>query len=109
MTEQPDGPNGSAAPEAENDLHPNYVPAEEDSKVLIGFVGNTAVVGSARFRKVDAFQLLALGDYLIMKGRQMIATQEAIQARQEAAKRIVTPSGMADGEAFVNPDALRRG
>lgn len=86
-------------------LSPQYKPAEVDSALMVTFVGNTAVIASAQFKAVDAFQLLAVGDYLQMKGRQIIAAQEAVVAESLARNRIMTPSGAAP----IDADALRAG
>jgi len=92
-------------PDGSQSLSPQYKPAEMDSALLVTFVGNTAVIGSAQFKAVDAFQLLAVGDYLQMKGRQIISGQEAQIAESLARNRIMTPSGAAP----IDADALRAG
>ena len=92
-------------PQEEPALSPQYVPALEDSALLIRFVGNTAVIAGAQFKAVDAFQLLAVGEYLTMKGRQTIAANEAAVAEQLARSRIMVPRGT----PAIDPSTLREG
>ena len=77
------------------DLNPAYTPATEDSIVAVKFVGNTAQIGDFQTKNIDAFQLLALGQFLEMKGKQTIAAIEAeafARAQAEArAREIVVP------------------
>ncbi len=69
-------------------LHPAYKPAEEDSIILIRFVGNTAQLGDFQTKNIDAFQLLAISHFLEMKGKQNIAAIEAeTMARMQAEAR----------------------
>ncbi len=93
MSEQDAGQE--AAPENVA-LNTAYVPATEDSIVAVRFVGNTAQIGDFQTRGIDAFQLLALGQFLEMKGKQTIAAIEAeafARAQAEAAKSEVVVAG----------------
>ena len=109
-----------AAPEVEAQASPAgnpllnqaYVPAQEDSIVAIRFVGNTAQIGDFQTKNIDAFQLLALGSFLDMKGKQTIAAIEAeAMARAQAAQReqeIVVPTRMPTEEELRNmPEGMR--
>lgn len=78
------GNGPTEAPQARPKLSPSYKPAEEDSKIVIIFSGNTAAIADIALQGIDAFQLLAIGEYLLMKGKQTIAMQEAEIARQMA-------------------------
>ncbi len=93
-----------AAPES-SQLSPAYVPATEDSIVAVRFVGNTAQIGDFQTRSIDAFQLLALGQFLEMKGKQTIAAIEAeayARAQAEAAKnKIEVPGRMPTAEELA--------
>jgi len=81
--ESPAEPQGPPAPaEQTGALSPGYVAATENSQLLVIFSGNTAAISDIQFKNVDAFQLLAIGSYLEMKGKQMIAAQEAVMAEQ---------------------------
>jgi len=88
-------------------LDPRYAPATENSKILVEFSGNTARIADLSFFQVDAFQLVAIGDYLLQKGRLMIAGFEADMARKamqsgiHVAGRIPEPHEMPPG--FVPP------
>lgn len=82
-------------------LSPAYKPAEEDSKLFLRMVGNTAVLAEWQPINMDAFQLMAMGQFLLDKGRQMISMQEAAAAQQLAQQRIVTAGRIpADPSAF---------
>lgn len=79
-------PTGESQEEAQESvsgrLSPGYVAATENSVLLVEFNGNTAAISDIQFKGVDAFQLLALGSYLELKGKQMISAQEAVMAEQ---------------------------
>ncbi len=62
-----------------------YVPATEDSVVLVRFAGNTAQIVDFNTKKIDAFQLFALSGFFKMKAEATIAAIER-QAMEEAAK-----------------------
>jgi hypothetical protein len=86
-------------------LNPAYVPAEEDSIVVVKFVGNTAQIGDFQTKRIDAFQLLALGAFLSLKGEDTIGAIEAqafARAQAEAAKNeIVVPGRMPTKEELA--------
>jgi hypothetical protein len=67
--------------------------AEEDSKLVVIFSGNTASIADIAFQNVDPFQMLAIGEYLRMKGKQVIMAQEAEMARQLAQKSGIAVAG----------------
>ncbi len=98
-------PAEGAPPQAPPPLNAAYVPAVEDSIVAIRFVGNTAQIGDFQTRSIDAFQLLALGSFLEMKGKQTIAAIEAeafARAQEEARKNaIVVPGKMPTPEELA--------
>ena len=79
-TGEPQGPPAPA--EQTGALSPGYVVATENSQLLVEFSGNTAAISDIQFKNVDAFQLLAIGSYLEMKGKQMISAQEALMAEK---------------------------
>ena len=93
-------------------LTPGYVPAEEDSIILIRFVGNTAQIADFQTKSVDAFQILAMSQFLEMKGKQTIAAIEA-EAMQRAAqetreKEIVVASKVPSAEELKKmPPGMR--
>jgi hypothetical protein len=77
-------------------LSPAYEPATEDSILLIRFVGNTAQIGDFQTKNIDAFQLLAMGSFLEMKGKQTIAGIEAeamARAQAEAREKEIMVAG----------------
>ncbi len=69
-------------------LSPQYKAAEEDSRLFLRFVGNTAVLAEWQPINMDAFQLMGIGQFLLDKGKQMIQMQEAEAARALAQNRI---------------------
>ena len=74
-------------------LSGHYKPATEDSALLVRFVGNTAQIAGTQFKEVDAFQLLAVAEYLKMRGLQIIAIMEAAEIERQARSRIARPGG----------------
>jgi len=72
-------------------LSPLYKAAESDSVLIVRMIGNTADVGSLQANAITAGQLIAIGDFLASKGRQMIAMQEALEAERQRRMGIVTP------------------
>lgn len=89
-----------------------YVPAEEDSVVVVRFIGNTAQIGDFQTRRIDAFQMLALSSFLEMKGKQTIAAieAEAFARAQEAARKssIMVPGRMpTEAELAAMPPGIR--
>lgn len=95
-----DNENGNEA----RPLSASYQPATQDAGLLVRFVGNTAVIASIQFMGIDSFQLLALGEYLKMKGLQNIAMNEAEVASRLARERITVP-----GAIPIDPSILRDG
>jgi hypothetical protein len=74
-------------------LSPSYKPAEEDSRIIITLNGNTSSISDIVLQGIDAFQLLAVGEYLKMKGLQTIAMQESEMARQLSQKSGIAVAG----------------
>ena len=101
-----------APPQGPPALSAAYVPATEDSIVAIRFVGSTAQIGDFQTRNIDAFQLLALGSFLEMKGKQTIAAIEAeafARAEEEARKNeIVVPGRLpTEDELAAMPPGMK--
>ncbi len=95
-------PEEAVPPQGPPVLNPAYVPAQEDSIVLVRFVGNTAQIGDFQTKRIDAFQMLALGSFLEMKGKQTIAAIEAeayARAQEEARKNAIVVPGRMPTEA----------
>ena len=97
--------DGNGNQEATPNLSPGYKPATEDSVIFIRFVGNTAVLAGVQFKAIDAFQILAVAEFLKMKGHQTLAMQESAEAERLARSRIATP----DSGHFLDPNSLRGG
>ncbi len=79
-----------------------YQPATTDSRVMLRFIGNTAVVGMVSFLgRVDPFQLLAASEYLRYIATNMIRASE----QAEAAMRIRpgTPEQVARAAQILRP------
>ena len=66
-----------------------YKPAEENSQLVVNFIGNTSVIEGLGMKRIDPFQLLGAAEYLRMKGLQMISQAEMAEARriQEESRR----------------------
>jgi len=92
-------------------LDPRYQPATEDSRIQIIFQGNTARIHDIQFFQVDAFQMLAIAEYLRYRGLGMIAQTEA-QAMQEAMRRAerdrIAIAGRIPEDAEI-PDIMKPG
>ncbi len=91
--ELPTGEPQDQAPEGAR-LSPGYAAATENSQLLVEFSGNTAAISDIQFKNVDAFQLLAIGSYLEMKGKQMISAQEAVMAEKARRDNIAVAGGI---------------
>lgn len=87
-------------------LSPQYKPAEEDSKLFLRFVGNTAVLAEWQPINMDAFQLMSIGLFLQDKGLKMIAMQEA-QAAQELAQQRIQVAGRVPTDPSAFPPDLK--
>lgn len=99
-------------------LDPRYIPATEDSGIIIRWLGNTARVAEVRYLGVvDPFQLVSLGDWLIEKGRKMIAIAEAqelakaanAQATREASARARPQIALPNEALRLDPSMGRPG
>lgn len=81
MTDQPELPVPEASPPAES----------EDSRITVVLVGQTSMPKAIDFYKVNAFQLLAIGEWLALKGKQMIAASEEAESQIQVPK-LATPA-----------------
>ena len=84
-------------------LSQHYKPAKENSVLIVEFNGNTSAPYDIQFINVDPFQIISIASYLEMKGKQMIAQQEAAiaqeLARQKAANEIQIAGKVPEGAA----------
>lgn len=72
---------------------PEMPPTEpEDSRITILLVGQTSMPKAIDFHRVNAFQLLAIGEWLALKGKQMIAASEEAETGQIQIPRLATPA-----------------
>lgn len=61
-------------------------PEPEDSRITILLVGQTSMPKAIDFYKINAFQLLAIGEWLALKGKQMIAASESAEVEASIMK-----------------------
>jgi hypothetical protein len=61
-------------------------PDPEDSRITILLIGQTSMPKAIDFYKVNPFQLLAIGEWLALKGKQMIAASENMEVEQQIQK-----------------------
>lgn len=55
-------------------------PDEKDSRIVVFMEGQTSTPKYVDFHKVSPFQLIAIGEWLSLKGKQMIAVTEQGEA-----------------------------
>lgn len=65
----------------------------EDSRITILLAGQTSMPKAIDFYKINAFQLLAIGEWLALKGKQMIAASESAEVESQIMRgSIETPA-----------------
>ena len=93
------------------ELHPNFATAESDTVLIITFVGDMPEHGDIYMENISPGQLVAVGEFLKMKGLQMWQQREmqAVQEQRNKAERekalgIKTTNQMPPGDSgFVGP------
>jgi len=105
MSEQP-----TTSPEQqaqEPALHPAYKAAQQDTQIVIRFMGNTARIAGMGFQgEVDPFQMRAAAWLLERQATVMIDAQERDAARRQAMTSIARPG---PGSMVPPPGDLRGG
>jgi len=76
MTEEPKGPE-------------QFQPNPEDTRIIVILERDTSVPKYVDFRGINPFQMIAIGEWLALKGRQMVLLAEA---GETAAGNIAVPS-----------------
>jgi hypothetical protein len=62
-------------PKAQEEQQPEQ-PEEEFAKIVIYLMGDTPVPQYVDFQRITPFHMIAIGEWLSLKGRQMIAMAE---------------------------------
>jgi len=105
MSEQP-----TTSPEQqaqEPALHPAYKAAQQDTQIVIRFMGNTARIAGFGFSgELDPFQVRAAAWFLKRQAGLMLDTQEREAARRQAMTSIARPG---PGSMVPPPGDLRGG
>lgn len=83
-------------------LSPLYKPAEDDSAIVIHFIGNTADVGGIQLHKITPFQLKAAAWFLERHAEKMMNDAERIE-------REMGPAQVSGDRSIITPGMLRGG
>lgn len=88
-------------------LDPSYQPAEADTRILISFLGNTAIVREMRMitGSLDPFQILALSKWLEMQGNIKLAEMQARELQKQRQSGIAVPGRQVPPD--FDPNSLR--
>lgn len=100
-----DGDPAGKRPE-DSPLHPNYKAAEQDTQIVIRFMGNTARIAGFGFQgELDPFQMKAAAWFFERQADMMLDAQEREAARLKAMNTIAKPGP----GSFVPPSGDLRG
>jgi hypothetical protein len=72
----------------------SVAPTPEDTRIVVILDGNSATPKAIDFYRATPFQLLAVGEWLLLKAKQMITQAEAMEASRgqiQAARLSASP------------------
>ena len=80
----------SEKPTEESKSPEEFTPDPEDTRIIVILERDTSIPKYVDWRGVNPFQLIAIGEWLALKGRQMVLAAEAREAG--SATGIVVPT-----------------
>jgi len=71
---------------------PGIPPEQQDARIVVVMKGDSPVPMYVDFVKVTPFHMIAIGEWLSLKGRQLIAMAEQQEITQQKRPQIAVPS-----------------